>query len=67
MKDYDTLAKCLVPIGAKQIAMTHEERMAMLRRHTRQFSEEEVIQKFNPKATKKDARASATSSGTKLS
>jgi len=46
-KDYNTLAKCLVPIGAKQIAMTHEERMEMLRRHTRQFSEEEVREKYN--------------------
>jgi len=44
-KDYLHLAKCLVPIGA-QIDMTLEERAALLRRHTRKFSEEEIKQKF---------------------
>ncbi|KAK0622442.1 hypothetical protein B0T14DRAFT_513882 [Immersiella caudata] len=67
MKDYDTLAKCLVPIGAKQIAMTHEERMAMLKSHTRQFSEEEIAEKFNLKAAKKEAASTGASSGTKQS
>jgi hypothetical protein len=69
MKDYDTLAKCLVPIGAKQIAMTHEERMAMLKSHTRAFSEEEIIEKFNLKGGKKEEKSigKATSSGTKQS
>ncbi|CAJ2503549.1 Uu.00g109430.m01.CDS01 [Anthostomella pinea] len=43
--DYDHLAKCLVPIG-DQIDMTLEERAAMLKRHTRQFSEEEIREKF---------------------
>ncbi|KAK4451006.1 hypothetical protein QBC34DRAFT_401975 [Podospora aff. communis PSN243] len=62
MKDYDTLAKCLVPIGAKQIAMTHEERMAMLKRHTRAFTEEEIAEKFN---LKEKSNGKATSSGTK--
>lgn len=46
LKDYDTLARCLVPIGAEQIAMTLEERAALLRRHTRAFSEDEVRGKF---------------------
>ncbi|KAK0631168.1 fatty acid desaturase [Bombardia bombarda] len=44
-KDYVHLAKCLVPIGKEQIAMTLEERAAMLRRHTRAFTEEEIRKK----------------------
>lgn len=46
MKDYKTLAKCLVPIGPEQIAMTMEERAAFLKDHTRQFTEEEIARKF---------------------
>ena len=45
MKDYDHLARCLVPIG-KQIDMTMDERAAMLRSHTRRFTEEEIREKF---------------------
>lgn len=45
-KDYEHLARCLVPIGEKQIAMTMEERVAMLKRHTRRFTEEEIRKKF---------------------
>jgi hypothetical protein len=45
MKDYKTLAKCLVPIG-DQIALTMDERIAMLKRHTRPFTEEEIRTKF---------------------
>jgi hypothetical protein len=45
MKDYDHLARCLVPIG-DQISLTMEERATMLRRHARRFSEEEIRQKF---------------------
>lgn len=45
MKDYQTLAKCMVPIGS-QVSMTLEERAALLRRHTRRFTEEEVCKKF---------------------
>jgi hypothetical protein len=45
MKDYEHLAKCLVPIG-DQIAMSMDERVAMLKNHTRRFSEEEIKQKF---------------------
>ncbi|KAI0551795.1 fatty acid desaturase [Xylaria curta] len=45
MQDYETLAQCLVPIG-DQIDMTMEQRVAMLKRHTRRFSEEEIRQKF---------------------
>ncbi len=47
-KDYAYLAKCLVPIG-EQIHLSLEERAAMLRRHTRAFTEEEIARKF-PKA-----------------
>lgn len=45
MKDYEHLARCLVPIG-DQISMSMEERAAMLRRHARRFSEAEIRQKF---------------------
>ncbi|KAK3899197.1 fatty acid desaturase [Staphylotrichum tortipilum] len=50
MKDYAYLARCLVPIG-EQMDMTLDERAAMLRRHTRRFSEEEIREKF-PRAAK---------------
>jgi hypothetical protein len=46
MHDYETLAKCMVPLG-DQIAMTMEERIEFLKRHTQQLSEEEVRLKFN--------------------
>ncbi|KAL0260613.1 hypothetical protein SLS55_004303 [Diplodia seriata] len=45
MKDYDHLAKCLVPMG-DQIGMSLEERAAMLKRKTRAFTEEEIRAKF---------------------
>lgn len=44
-KDYDTLAKKLVPMG-EQIAMSHEERMELLRSKTKRFTEEEIADKF---------------------
>ncbi|KZP14247.1 hypothetical protein FIBSPDRAFT_752072, partial [Athelia psychrophila] len=44
-KDYDRLARCLVPIGA-QIAMTHAEKVAMLKTKTRRFTEAEIRAKF---------------------
>jgi len=44
-KDYDHLARCLVPIG-DQIGMGHEEIVAMLRTKTRRFTEEEIRGKF---------------------
>ncbi|KAE8151536.1 hypothetical protein BDV25DRAFT_152527 [Aspergillus avenaceus] len=37
-KDYDHLAKCLVPIGEQQVKMTLQERADMLRSRTRRFS-----------------------------
>lgn len=49
-KDYAFLAKCMVPIGEKQIRMTMDERIAMLKRHTAAFTEEEIQAKFAKKA-----------------
>jgi hypothetical protein len=46
MKDYRHLAECMIPIGT-QISLTIEERMALLRRHTRRFTEEEIREKFS--------------------
>ncbi|KAI1827580.1 fatty acid desaturase [Xylaria intraflava] len=45
MRDYEHLARCLVPIG-DQVDLTMEQRVAMLKRHTRRFSEEEIREKF---------------------
>lgn len=45
MKDYQHLAKCLVPMG-DQIGMTLEEKAEMLRRKTRAFTEQEIAVKF---------------------
>ncbi|KAI0436591.1 fatty acid desaturase [Xylaria telfairii] len=45
MRDYQHLARCLVPIG-DQIDMTMEQRVAMLKRHTKRFTEEEIRDKF---------------------
>ncbi|KAG9252402.1 uncharacterized protein F5Z01DRAFT_675888 [Emericellopsis atlantica] len=47
-KNYRALAECLVPMG-DQIAMTMEERMAMLESHTRQFTEDDIRRKFPSK------------------
>ncbi|KAG6301616.1 hypothetical protein E4U09_004915 [Claviceps aff. purpurea] len=44
-KDYGHLAKCLVPIG-DQIKLTMDERVQLLKKSTRKFSEEEIAQKF---------------------
>lgn len=48
MKDYDTLAKCLVPMG-DQIELTMEGRVALLKKLTRKFSEEQILEKYPPK------------------
>lgn len=45
MKDYEYLARRLVPIG-DQRALSIEERVALLKRHTRQFTEDEIKLKF---------------------
>ncbi|KAI1481899.1 hypothetical protein F4774DRAFT_407338 [Daldinia eschscholtzii] len=47
---YDHLARCLVPIGKQQIAMTMEQRAALLKRCTRRFTEEEIKEKFGAPA-----------------
>ncbi|KAI9788814.1 MAG: hypothetical protein M1833_002805 [Piccolia ochrophora] len=47
-KDYDHLARCLVPMG-DQIRLSHHEKMDLLRSKTRKFSEEDIERKF-PKA-----------------
>lgn len=46
LKDYEHLARCMVPIGEAQLSLTMEERMELLKRHTRPFSEEEIKAKF---------------------
>jgi hypothetical protein len=46
MKDYETLAKCLVPIG-DQIDMTMKEREDMLRSYTTKFTEEQIKRTFS--------------------
>jgi hypothetical protein len=45
-KDYDGLARCLVPIG-EQKDMSVEEIARMLRRKTRAFSDDEIREKFS--------------------
>ncbi|KAF7509819.1 hypothetical protein GJ744_007330 [Endocarpon pusillum] len=45
-KDYEHLARCLVPISHEQKSMSQEEREGMLRRKTRRFSEDEIGRKF---------------------
>lgn len=44
-KEYDHLAKCLVPIG-DQIGMSQQELADMLRTKTRRFTEDDIRKKF---------------------
>lgn len=44
-KNYEHLARCLVPMG-DQMGMTLEERAEMLRSKTKQFTEEEIAAKW---------------------
>ena len=44
-KDYDHLARCLVPIG-DQFNMSHQEIVEMLRSKTKRFTEEDIQKKF---------------------
>ncbi|KAI0439510.1 fatty acid desaturas-like protein [Xylaria telfairii] len=46
MKDYAHLAKCMVPIGKEQLAMSLADRVHLLKAHTRRFSEQEIGDKF---------------------
>jgi len=48
LKDYKTLAKCMVPIGS-QMSLTMDERAALLKSHTRRFTEEDLRKKFGTK------------------
>lgn len=50
-KNYAHLAKCLVPMG-KQRELSMAQREEMLRRKTRQFSEEEIAQKWGKQFAK---------------
>ena len=45
MKDYEHLAKCMVPLS-KQTKLSMEERVALLKKATRKFTEEEIRAKF---------------------
>lgn len=45
-KNYLHLADCMIPIG-DQIKLTREEKANLLRSKTKQFSEEEIRQKFH--------------------
>ncbi|KAI9715440.1 MAG: hypothetical protein M1812_005916 [Candelaria pacifica] len=45
MKDYEHLARCMVPIGG-QAELTMQERVQLLRGKTRAFSREDVLRKF---------------------
>jgi hypothetical protein len=44
-KDYDYLAKRLVPIG-DQVANSHDEIVSLLMRKTRRFTEDEIAKRF---------------------
>ncbi|ETS76340.1 hypothetical protein PFICI_11727 [Pestalotiopsis fici W106-1] len=45
-KDYKCLARCMIPIGERQLSMSMDERIALLKRHTRKFTREEIEVKF---------------------
>ncbi|KAI0968733.1 hypothetical protein F4678DRAFT_474447 [Xylaria arbuscula] len=49
LKDYDHLAKCMVPIGKEQLAMNLSDRASLLKSHTLRFSEEKIREKFKSK------------------
>lgn len=44
-KDWDHLARCLVPMG-DQVAMSHQQKVDMLRSKVRRFTEEEIQAKY---------------------
>lgn len=50
-KNYEHLAKCLVPMG-EQMGLSLEERVEMLKRKTRRFSEEEIAEKWGKEYAK---------------
>ena len=51
-KNYEHLAKCMVPIG-DQMNLTLEQKMEMLKRKTRRFTEEEIAEKWGKQFAKK--------------
>ena len=50
-KNYEHIAKCLVPMG-DQMQLTLDERVEMLKRKTRKFSEEEIAEKWGKQYAK---------------
>ncbi|KAH7158164.1 hypothetical protein B0J13DRAFT_468412 [Dactylonectria estremocensis] len=48
IKDYETLAKCMVPLG-DQIELTMEGRIELLKKLTRKFTKEQINEKYPPK------------------
>ena len=44
-KDYAHLARCMIPLG-EHMSLTMDERIVLLKRHTRRFTEEEIKAKF---------------------
>lgn len=48
IKDYETLAKCMVPLG-DQIQLTMEGRIELLKKLTRKFTDEQIKEKYPPK------------------
>ncbi|KAI8938722.1 hypothetical protein NX059_004590 [Plenodomus lindquistii] len=50
-KNYEHVAQCLVPMG-DQMKLTMEERVEMLKRKTRKFSEEEIAEKWGKQYAK---------------
>ena len=50
-KNYEHLARCLVPMG-EQMKMTMDERVDMLKRKTRRFTEEEIAEKWGKQYAK---------------
>ncbi|PFH60633.1 hypothetical protein XA68_10593 [Ophiocordyceps unilateralis] len=49
-KDYERLARCMVPMG-DQVGLSVQGRIALLKRLTTRFSEEEIRDKFRQKMT----------------
>ena len=50
-KNYEHIAKCLVPMG-DQMKLTLDEKVEMLKRKTRKFSEEEIAEKWGKQHAK---------------
>lgn len=50
-KNYGHIAKCLVPMG-DQMNLTLDEKIEMLKRKTRKFTEEEIAEKWGKQFAK---------------